>query len=56
MMGLSFDELKKNKNKIAFIYNANILDIEDSRTLAQIFRGSAGPIVSVIDCDNIIGA
>ena len=56
MMGLSFDELKKNKDKIHFLYNAYKLDIEDSRTLAQIFQHSTITTISVIDCDNIIGA
>ena len=56
MMGLSFDELKKNKDKIHFLYNAYKLDIEDSRTLAQIFQHSTITIISVIDNDNIIGA
>jgi len=56
MMGLSFDELKKNKDKIAFIYNANKLDIEDSRTLGQIFQHSTITRISVIDYSNIFGA
>ena len=56
MMGFSFDELKKNKNKIPFLYNAYTLDIEDSRTLGQIFKYSLSPVISVNDYSDILGA
>ena len=52
---LPFSDLTKNKNKIIFLYQAAMLDIEDSRTLAQIGLYN-GHSILVNDITNIIGA
>ena len=51
-VGIPFSSLYQKK--IFFLYNANKLNIEDNRKLAQIFLNFS--IISVVDVFNIIGA
>ena len=55
LVHLPFSDLAKNEGNILFLYNAAKLNIEDSRTLAQIGLYAGGSIL-VNDTINIIGA
>ena len=43
-------------NKIAFIYNANPLKINDTTKVKDVFWNSSNPKITVNDVNNMIGA
>ena len=45
----------KIKNDYKFLFNGNMLDIENKKTLKEI-RFKNGDKILVVDCSNIIGA
>ena len=43
-------------NKIAFLYNANRLKINDTTKVKDIFKNDSNPKITVNDVSNMIGA
>ena len=52
--------MKRDKNlvdkKLVFLWNANILDINDTKKVKDFFKGVNNPRIVVNDINNLIGA